>query len=56
MKSFIGILCAHCNAYFRIYKDASGRLYVGRCPKCLRYARAVVDAKNGQKRRFFIYR
>jgi hypothetical protein len=56
MKSFIGILCGRCHAYFRIYKDASGRLYQGRCPKCLRVARALINRRKGTNRRFFVYR
>lgn len=56
MKSFIGIFCAHCHVYFRIYKNESGRLYLGRCPKCGRYAKALIDPRHGVRKRFFIGR
>ncbi|MFH2001168.1 MAG: hypothetical protein ABIK28_15915 [Planctomycetota bacterium] len=56
MKSFLGIICSYCNTYFRIYKDPSGKKYEGRCPKCYRCARALIDPGKGMKRRFFIYR
>lgn len=56
MKPFIGILCGNCHAYFRIYKETGKRYYVGRCPKCLRYARALINHKKGMKRRFFMFR
>ena len=56
MKSFLGMICARCNIYFRCYKHPSGRYYEGRCPRCARYARAVIDSRSGSKRRFFVYR
>jgi len=40
----------------RIYKDASGMMYAGRCPKCGRFARALIDPRLGVKRRFFVFR
>jgi hypothetical protein len=54
MKEFLGIMCGHCRVYFRIYKHASGKHYEGRCPKCGRYAKAIIDPKRGLRKRFFI--
>ena len=35
-RAFLGIWFACCNTYGRIYKNAQGTAYTGRCPKCLR--------------------
>lgn len=56
MRSFLGIICSFCNTYFRIYKDPAGKKYEGRCPRCYRNTRALIDKNRGIKRRFFINR
>ena len=56
MKPFLGIYCASCRVYFRIYLDREGKEYAGRCPRCLRRVHARVDPRRGLRRRFFIAR
>ncbi len=56
MRPFLGIYCAPCRVYFRIYLDWDGKRYTGRCPKCGRYALARVDPRYGCRTRFFIGR
>ena len=41
-----------CNVYSRIYRNKSGRLYEGRCPRCQRSATATVGP-GGTSDRFF---
>jgi len=51
-KSWLGIWFRCCHTYGRLYKDAAGRMYVGRCPKCGGEARARVG-QGGTNRRLF---
>ncbi len=50
---FLGIVFACCNVYTRIYANASGKCYEGRCPSCLRHL-SIRIGKGGVKDRFFI--
>ncbi len=52
-KKFLGIVFACCNVYTRIYVNASGKHYEGRCPSCLRHL-SIRIGKGGVKDRFFI--
>jgi hypothetical protein len=56
IKSFLGVYCSKCRTYYRMYKDARGGMYQGRCPRCMGYTSARVDPKTGMKQRFFIAR
>jgi hypothetical protein len=51
-KAWLGIWYRCCHTYGRLYKDAAGRMYVGRCPKCGAEARARVGS-GGTNRRLF---
>ena len=51
-RAFIGVWFECCNTYGRLYKNANGTMYVGRCPKCLRPVTARIGAE-GTNRRFF---
>ena len=53
-RPFLGIWFDCCGVYGRIYKNAAGTMYTGRCPKCLRYVRVRVGGQGeGTDRRFF---
>lgn len=41
-----------CSTYSRIYRNAAGDAYEGRCPKCQRYLRVPI-APDGTDSRFF---
>ena len=41
-----------CRVYQRVYRDRSGRFYLGRCPKCLRQIRFRIGPGGNSARRF----
>jgi hypothetical protein len=52
-RPFIGVKFACCGVYQRLYRDADGRHYRGRCPRCGRPVTFVV-AEGGTDSRFFV--
>jgi hypothetical protein len=42
-----------CNVYCRIYRNAEGTAYLGRCPRCGKQVRFLV-AEGGTDERFFV--
>jgi len=51
-RPWVGIRFNCCDVYVRIYRNAEGTAYTGRCPKCLRPVRLRVGA-GGTSSRFF---
>jgi hypothetical protein len=51
-KKFIGIYYRCCTVYGRIYKNATGTAYEGKCPRCGMKARVSIG-KSGSSSRFF---
>lgn len=51
-RRWLGIRFDCCNAYSRMYKNAAGTAYVGRCPKCARRL-SVPIGPGGTPQRFF---
>lgn len=51
-RPYIGILFECCRVYARIYRQPDGKMYEGRCPKCLRTVRVRVG-KDGTTSRLF---
>lgn len=51
-KAWLGIWFRCCHTYGRLYKNASGRMYAGRCPKCGSEASVRVGS-GGSSRRLF---
>ena len=51
-RPWLGILFRCCNQYGRIYKNAAGTMYIGRCPRCGCEVSAKVG-EGGTNQRFF---
>jgi len=51
-KPFLGVLFRCCGVYGRIYANAGGTAYEGRCPRCLHPIRVRIDAQSGVDTRF----
>jgi hypothetical protein len=51
-RRFLCVLFDCCGIYQRIYRDASGTTYSGRCPRCGQSVRFAVGAQ-GTDARFF---
>ena len=51
-RQFLGIWFECCHTYGRLYKNASGTAYVGRCPRCMRTVKVRIGGE-GTSRRFF---
>jgi phage FluMu protein Com len=50
---FLGVHFVDCRAYGRLYLNAEGTAYVGRCPRCGATVQARVGA-HGTDQRFFL--
>lgn len=51
-KPFLGVMFRCCRVYGRIYKNAVGDAYEGRCPRCLHPIRVGIDPRGGVDARF----
>lgn len=52
-RPFLSVLFACCGVYQRVYRDADGANYEGRCPRCARPVRFVVG-EGGTSSRCFV--
>ena len=52
-RSFLGVFFECCGAYSRIYQNADGTAYEGRCPRCLGGVKVPVGP-GGTDQRFFV--
>jgi ssDNA-binding Zn-finger/Zn-ribbon topoisomerase 1 len=52
-KEFVGVIFKCCNVYSRIYINAKGTAFIGKCPKCGAKLEAKIS-KEGSSHRFFI--
>jgi hypothetical protein len=52
---FLSIWFRCCHVYGRLYRNASGTAYEGRCPKCGRKARALIGPDGTDQRMFEAY-
>jgi len=53
-RPFIGVQFACCGVYTRIYRDADGAAYNGRCPRCGKPVRFAVGAGGTDARMFVV--
>ena len=51
-RKFLGIWFECCHTYGRLYQNAKGDAYVGRCPRCMRPVHVRIGGE-GTNRRFF---
>ena len=53
-RPFLSVHFACCGAYQRIYRDADGKTYRGRCPRCAKAVRFVVGEGGTSARHFTV--
>ena len=53
-RPFLSVHFACCGAYQRVYRDAGGKQYTGRCPRCGRPVRFVVGQGGTSARCFTV--
>jgi hypothetical protein len=54
-RPFLSVLFACCSVYQRIYRNAEGNAYVGRCPRCGKPVKFAVGAGGTHARQFVVY-
>lgn len=52
-RPWIGVFFRCCHVYSRIYRNAAGSAYTGRCPRCSSEVTARVGSGGTQRRIFF---
>lgn len=53
-RPFLRVYFECCSVYQRLYRDASGQSYTGRCPRCLRPIRFRVGTDGTTARDFSV--
>ena len=53
-RPFLSVHFACCSVYLRIYRNAAGTAYEGRCPRCGKRVRFVVGPHGTEQRSFVI--
>ena len=51
-RKWLGVHFRCCNTYGRLYRDAAGSQYTGRCPRCAVEVQVPIG-EGGTDRRFF---
>lgn len=51
-RPFLGVNFVNCRIYSRLYRNAEGTAYEGRCPRCGQFFRIKIG-REGTPQRFF---
>jgi len=54
-RPYLSVLFACCSVYQRIYRNAGGTAYAGRCPKCGKPVKFAVGSGGTDARQFVVY-
>lgn len=54
-RPFISVRFACCGTYQRIYRNADGQSYQGRCPRCGKPVKFIVGEGGTDARTFIVY-
>jgi hypothetical protein len=54
-RPYLSVHFACCSVYQRVYRNAAGDAYEGRCPKCCRTVRFEVGPGGTSRRSFVAY-
>lgn len=52
-RKYLGIKFDCCGAYARVYFNETQKAYLGRCPRCCKQVKILVDKNKGTTSRFF---
>jgi hypothetical protein len=53
-RPFLSVLFACCSVYQRIYRNAEGTAYAGRCPRCGKPVKFTVSPEGTDARNFIV--
>jgi hypothetical protein len=54
-RPYLAVLFACCSVYQRIYRNADGSAYTGRCPRCGKPVKFTIGSGGTDARQFIVY-